>query len=177
MRASVSVRKVKHPRYKFRAYYPQTLEDGATVRRAAFFGTRAEAQAFAAEKEMEVTNHGTQHGTVEYAERAALVRYRKWAAKRPDAPPLAALLEKAIAAHETARPPLSVAEAIDARIDAVDRRKLSSRHQDDLRCRLARFRTDFGERQVADVRLANVEAWLHRLGVSAVTWGNYARAV
>src|SRR6187549_634866 len=83
MRASVSVRKVKHPRYKFRAYYPQTLEDGATVRRAAFFGTRAEAQAFAAEKEMEVTNHGTQHGTVEYAERAALVRYRKWAAKRP----------------------------------------------------------------------------------------------
>jgi integrase len=177
MRASVSVRKVKHPRYKFRVFYPQTIDDGATVRRAAFFATRAEAQAFAAAKELEVTNHGTRHGTVEYAERAAIVRYRKWAANRPDAPPLSALLEKAIAAHEKARPPLSVSQAIDARMDAVDRRKLSSRHQEDLRCRLARFRTKFGERQVADVRLEDVEAWLHSLNVSAVTWRNYARTV
>jgi integrase len=87
------------------------------------------------------------------------------------------MLEKAIAAHEKARPPLSVAQAIDARMDAVDRRKLSSRHQEDLRCRLARFRTKFGEHQVADVRLEDVDGWLHSLNVSPVTWRNYARTV
>jgi integrase len=30
---------------------------------------------------------------------------------------------------------------------------------------------------VADVKLADVDAWLHRLDVSATTWGNYAKAI
>jgi integrase len=177
MSKSVSVRKVKHPRYKFRVFYPETREDGSGIRRPAFFVTKAEAQAFADEKETEVTNHGTRHATVEDDERAALIRFRKWAAKRPDAPSLSALLERAIAAHETARRPLTVAKAIDARMDAADRRELSARHQADLKCRLERFGKDFGALQVADVRLADVEAWLHRLDVSAGTWTNYARVV
>jgi integrase len=175
MSANVSVNRVKHPRYRFRVFFPETLADGSTVRRPAFFRTRAEADAFAEEKEIEVTNHGTRHATVEDDERAALIKYRTWAAKRPDAPCLSALIVRAIAAHETARPPLTVGEAIDARLDAADRRKLSPRHQSDLQCRLARFRTDFGARQVADVTLADVEAWLHRLDVSPTTWGNYAK--
>ena len=75
------------------------------------------------------------------------------------------------------RPPLTVSEAIAARLDSAGRRKLSARHQNDLQCRLARFRSAFGIRQMADVKLTEVEAWLHRLDVSATTWANYGRVI
>ncbi len=177
MSSSVSINRVSHPRYKFRVFYPETLPDGSTVRRPAFFRARAEADAFAKAKEIEVTNHGTRHGTVEDDERAALIKYRTWAAGRKDAPSLSTLMEKAIAAFEAARPPLTVAEAIIARLEAVDRRKLSARHQQDLKNRLQRFAADFGKQQIADVTLADVERWLHRLDVSAGTFRNYAKVL
>ena len=110
-------------------------------------------------------------------ERAGLIRYRSWAAQRADAPSLAALIARAIAAHETARPPHTVAQAIDARMDAADRRKLSPRHQDDLKSRLERFRLKFGERQAADITAHEIETWLHRLDVAPQTWTNYARVI
>jgi integrase len=177
MGKTVSILRVRHPRYKFKVSYRETQADGSTARRFAYFANKAEASAFAAEKGAELTNHGTRHGSVEDDERAALIRYRSWAAQRQDAPALSMLVARAIAAHETARQPLTVAEAIDARLDTADRRALSARHQADLKCRLARFAADFGPLQVADVRLADVEAWLHRLDVSAGTWTNYARVI
>jgi integrase len=177
MSKTVSILRVRHPRYKFKVSFRETQQDGRPARRFAYFTTKGEAAAFAAGKGAELTNHGTRHGSVEDDERAALIRYRSWAAKRDEAPPLSLLVARAIAAYETARRPLTVAEAIDARLDAADRRKLSARHQADLKCRLARFAQDFGALQVADVRLADVEAWLHRLEVSAGTWTNYARVI
>ena len=151
-----SILKVRHPRYEWKISYKETQPDGSPVRRFRYFLNREEAKAFAEEREKELTNHGTRHGTVEDDERAALIKYRVWAEKRPDAPPLSALIERAIAAHETARPPHAVAQAIDARLDAVDRRKLSARHQADLKCRLERFASDFGTRQIRFI-CANVQ--------------------
>lgn len=177
MSQSVSVLKVKHPRYSYKVSYPETQPDGSTVRRYPYFKTKGEASAFAAEKRTELSNHGTRHGSVDDDERAALIRYRSWAENRPDAPTLSALIASAIAAHETARPPHTIAEAIDARLDAADRRKLSARHQSDLSSRLERFRADFGARQIADVTLRDVETWLNRLDVAAQTWTNYARVI
>jgi integrase len=177
MRTNASVLEIEHPRYNFRVSFRETLPNGSAVRRFRYFVKKGEAAAFAAEKGTEIANHGARHATVEDDERAALIKFRTWAAKRPDAPSLSALIEKAIAVHETARPPITVSEAIDLRMDSVDRRKLSARHRGDLQCRLERFRTAFGTLQVADVKLAEVDAWLHRLDVSATTWGNYARAI
>jgi integrase len=74
------------------------------------------------------------------------------------------------------RPPIT-AEAIDARQDNADRRNLSDRHRADLKSRLKQFREDFGSRQIADVSMREVEAWLHRLDVSPQTRTNYARVI
>ena len=177
MRKSSSVLRVRHPRYKWKVSYKETLSDGSPVRRFAYFVKKEEATAFSEERATELTNHGTRHGTVDEDERAALIKFRVWASKRPDAPTLSALIQRAIAAHETARPPHSVSQAIDARFDAADRRKLSPRHQDDLKSRLERFRLDFGEKQIADITLREVEVWLNRLDVAPGTWTNYARVV
>lgn len=163
--------------YLFRVSYKDTLPDGTTRRRFSYFRKRGEADAFARSREKELADHGTRHGNVNADARAAFVRYNAWAAGRPDAPSLSALLEKAIAAFETARPPLTVSQAIDARLDAVDRRKLSARHQQDLKNRLDRFAADFGAKQIADVTLREVESWLNRLDVAPQTWTNYARVI
>jgi len=177
MRKSVSILRVRHPRYRFKVAYKETLPDGTPARRFTYFAGKPEAAAFAATKETELVNHGTRHGSIDEDERAALIKYRVWAARRQDAPSLSVLIARAIAAHETARPPHTVSEAIDARMDAADRRKLSARHQEDLKSRLERFRLDFGERQLADITLRDVETWLHRLDVAPQTWTNYARVV
>lgn len=174
---SVSVRAVKHPRYRFKVSYRETLPDGTHLRRFRYFNKKAEADSFAQEKKIEIRNHGSRHSSIEEDERAALIRYRLWAANRDDAPSLSRLVEKAIEVFENDRPPLKVSEAIDARLEIATRRGLSRRHIADLESRLNRFRKDFGNLQLADIKAAAVESWLHRLKVGAETWRNYAKTI
>lgn len=177
MRTAATILKVKHPRYKYKVSYKAIQADGSQVRRFAYFLTRKEADEYADERTTEITNHGSRHGTVEEDERAGLIKYRVWAEKNPDVPSFSTLIARAIAAHDNAKPPHTIAEAIDARQDNADRRNLSDRHRADLKSRLKQFREDFGSRQIADVSMREVEAWLHRLNVSPQTWTNYARVI
>lgn len=177
MKEAVAVHPVRHPRYRFRVTFRETQADGTSIRRKSYFTTKREADEFARTRRVEIGNHGARHASVEDDERAALIRFREWSSRRGDAPSLSALLERAIAAHEAARPPCTVSQAIDARLHAADRRGLSDRHQADLRSRLERWRGKHGARQIADISAREVEAWLHRLSVSPVTWGNYARSI
>ena len=132
------MRRVRHPRYNYRVSFPETLPDGTTIRRASFFVNKGEAESFAKERKVAITNHGTRHSNITDEERAAIIRFREWAASRDDAPSLSSMVERAIAAHADERPPMTVAEAIDARLEAAERRGLSSRHRQDLQCRLER---------------------------------------
>ncbi len=177
MSNQVTILPVKHARYSFKVSFRETNSAGAVGRRFRYFETKSEADSFAREKSVELQNHGTRHATVEDNERAGLIRYREWAATRPDAPTIATLIERAIAAHESERPAYSVAQAIADRLDAVAKRKLSPRHLADLRARLGRFEADFGPQQISTVKPAAIEAWLHRLGVGGETWRNYAKAI
>ncbi len=177
MRKSVAIHPVKHPRYKWRVSYRFTDDTGKPGRRHSYFARKAEAEAFAAEKGVELANHGARHGTVEDDERAALVRFREWAARRTDPPTLAALIEQAIAQHERSRPRSTVREAIDRRVMAAHKRGVSAVHLSDLEKKLDRFAAEYGERQIADVTREDVEGWLHRLNVSPTTWRNYAVAI
>src|SRR5436190_5170597 len=110
--ANASVLEIEHPKYNSGVSFRETLPNGFAVRRLKYLVKKGEAAAFAAEKGAEIGNHGAIHATVEDDERAALKKFRTRAAMRPDVPPLSALIEKAIAAHETARPPLTVSEAM-----------------------------------------------------------------
>lgn len=138
---------------------------------------REEADAFAGKRAVEIANHGARHAAVEDEERAVLIRFRTWAAQRDDPPTLASLLEQAISAYENARPQLTVARAVELRLEAARRRGLSARHLGDLKARLERFSDAFGTRQLADLKSSDVEAWLHRLDVGPETWRNYAKVI
>jgi len=168
---------VSHPKYACKVSFQETRDDGSKARRYAYFPTKKAAQALAAKKRVELGNHGTRHGDVAEDERGALIAYRTWASRREDAPSLSALLAKAIEAHETARPPLTVSEAVAARTEAAEKRGLSRAHTDDLRQRLERFAESFGKCQIADLSAVEIEQWLHRLGVGPQTWRNYAKVI
>ena len=177
MAKAVSVNRVKHPRYRYKVSYREVQPDGLPVRRFAYFVKREEADAFADKRAVEIANHGARHSAIEDEERAVLIRFRTWAAQRDDPPTLASLLERAITAYENARPPLTVAQAVDLRLEAARRRGLSARHLGDLESRLERFSEEFGTQQLADLKSAAVEAWLHRLEVGPETWRNYAKVI
>jgi integrase len=120
---------------------------------------------------------GAEHATVTGEEQAALIRFREWRKATPGAPSLPAVVEAAIATHANAGESLTVSEAIGLRLDSVEKRGLSERHKSDLRLRLAKFETAFGTRNIASITTAEIDSWLHKLGVGPVAWMNYARSI
>ena len=69
----------------------------------------------------------------------------------------------------------TVADAIKARMDDAERRKLSARHHKDLRLRLARFGESFGSRALRSVSAEEISQWLDGLDVGPQSRVNYHR--
>jgi integrase len=150
---------------------------GKAVTKTAWPKSKREADALAAEKRRVLTAHGAAHASVSASERAALIRFREWRKATPGAPDLSAVVESAIAAFSAAQSTITVTEAIRQRLEDAERRKLSPRHQADLKNRLARFAKAFGKRPLSAVTVDELSHWLHGLGVAPKTWENYALAL
>ncbi|RFC52236.1 MAG: Integrase [Verrucomicrobia bacterium] len=150
---------------------------GKAVTKTAWPKSKREAEALAAEKRRELTAHGAAHASVSSSERAALIRFREWQRATPGAPDLSAVVESAIEAFSAAQSTITVTEAIRQRLEDAERRKLSPRHQADLKSRLARFATAFGMRPLSAVTVDDLSHWLHGLGVAPKTWENYSLAL
>ena len=177
MRDTVSVKAVKHPRYKFVVAYRERQDDGTTIRRKNYYHLKKEADAFAVEQRGKLANHGTEHSHVADDERAALIRFRTWSKDQPPGVSVLDLINEAIAAREASAFTSTVKELIQARELQAQRKDSSPRHLADLENRLKRFEGDFGKRLAADVKPAEIEQWLHGLNLSAVSFGNYKRAI
>ncbi len=85
MRYGPSLKKVSHPRYEWRVRWREGDKDCQK-----FFATgkKVEAKAFAQSKAIEIQNHGTKHGTVSDAERAAIIAFRDAVAGLPAPQPV-----------------------------------------------------------------------------------------
>ncbi len=177
MREKVSLRSVKHPRYKYMVTYPEVLPDGRTVRRKAYFDTKEEAKGVAAEKKAEVSDHGAKHAHITEEERAALIRFRVWAAERRESITLLDLINTAIEAKEKNTFDATIQDLIDARILQAQKKKSAPRHLRDLEQHLNRFGKEFGKRLAVEVESSEIEQWIHGMPISAVTFGNYRRAI
>jgi len=151
--------------------------NGRAKRQERWFQTQREAEEALRKVKTQVAAHGAKHASTTPEEQAALVRFREWTARTPNAPSLVAIVEAAISAHANASESLTVAEAIRLRLDSVERRGLSERHSEDLRLRLAKFEASFGTRQIASITAAEIERWLHKLEVGPTTWANYAKVI
>jgi integrase len=177
MRDSVSVRPVKHPRYKFVVAFRERQADGSTARRKNYYPTKKAADAFAVEQRGKLANHGAKHSHVADDERAALIRFRIWSEAQKGTVSLLDLINEAILARETSAFTITVKEMIQARELQAQRKGSAPRHLSDLESRLNRFGLAFGKRVAAEVKTAEIEQWLHGLDLSAVSFGNYKRAI
>lgn len=177
MKNPVSIKSVSHPRYKFVVASPGIRSDGVKVRRKAYFVTKGEASAFAAERRAEISSHGAKHSNVTDEERTALIRFRSWSERRENAPSLLELVNEAIAAREKVAIKCTVRELVDLRLRDAERTGLSVRHQHDLLCRLRRFEKDFGEQQAASLSPTELGSWLHGIAPGAQNFTNYKRVI
>jgi integrase len=177
MRETVSITKVKHPRYKVIVSYPDILPDGTSKRRKSYFSTREGANSFAAERRAEIASHGAKHAHVTDDERASLIRFRTWNESRQSPISLSTLINEAIAARDSSTVTCTVQQLIDARINQAQRKQSSKRHLDDLTHRLDRFATTFGKRNAGDVEPSQIEQWLHGLALSPISFANFKRAI
>jgi integrase len=177
MRDTVSLKPVKHPRYKFVVTHPEQLPDGSTARRKTYFQTKQEAKAFVAKRNAQLATHGAKHGHVADDERAALIRFRTWSEGRNESVSLLDVINAGIEFKERSAFTKSVHDLIQARILQARKMGSSRRHLVDLDSRLNRFAADFGTRLAADVTATEIEHWIHGLGLSAVSFGNYKRAI
>ena len=156
------VKPYKHPRLKF---VVRSNVTGKWERR--FFRTKAEAETYAAQREIDLLNQGSEAMAFPtelrvMAQRAArqLAEYKKTI---DDA---AEFYIKHLEAT-TRSVPLEAAmrELIENRRAAG----ASARYLKDLRLRLARFCNDFPGRTVADVTTADIDTWLASLNLAPVT--------
>jgi len=177
MRDTVSLKPVKHPRYKFVVTHPEHLSDGSSTRRKTYFLTRLEAKAFFAERNAELATHGAKHSHVADDERSALIRFRTWCQGRRESFSLLDVINAGIEVKERSAYVCTVRDLVDARVSHAQKKGSSLRHIADLKTRLNRFAVEFGTRIAADLTATEIEHWLHRLGMSAVSFDNYKRAV
>jgi Site-specific recombinase XerD len=162
------IKPYKHPRLKF---VVRSKVTGKWERR--FFQTKSEAETYAAQKEIELLNHGTEAMAFPtelriMAQRAAhqLAEYNKTIS---DA---AQFYLKHLEAT-TRSVPLSVAMN-----ELIENRKASgasARYCNDLRLRIGRFCNDFPERKLSDLSTREVDDWLAGLKLAPVTRNTFRR--
>ncbi len=151
--------------------------NGRAKRQERWFQTQRDAEEALRKLKTQVAAHGVQHAVTSPEEQSALIRWREFKAKHPDAPSLPAIIEAAIASHTSTSESLTVSEAIQMRLTSAERFKRGERHLKDLRLRLARFEKDFGPRDITSITTDDIERWLNGLNRSPVTWVNYAKSI
>lgn len=172
----VAIRPVKHPNYAFRATFRQGDEYAQR-----YFKTKAEARAFASEKEIELLNQGRRHGEITEAERQAVILAREmaeaYAAKGvPDFSMDAAL--KHYAAHlDARRVSVRSLEAYDAFYAAKEREGSSFRYLADISSRVQAFAKMHKENLVAEITREDVTGYLNRLNLAPLTMANHHRMI
>jgi integrase len=162
------IKPYKHPRLKF---VVRSNATGKWERR--FFQTKAEAETYAAQKEVELLNQGTEGMAFPtelriMAQRAAiqLAEYKKTISDAAE------FYIKHLAAT-TRSVPLTVAMN-----ELIENRKASGasvRYCNDLRLRISRFCNDFPDRRVSEISTVDLDNWLAGLQLAPVTRNTFRR--
>jgi integrase len=140
-----------------------------------FFETQAEAKTYAAQKEIELLNQGTEGMAFPtelriMAQRAAnrLAEYNRT---------IAEAVEFYLKHLQTERGSVPVRQAVQELISNRKDAGFSMRYCGDLKIRLGRFAKAFAERTVATITTKEIDAWLESLGVGPVTRNTFRRDV
>lgn len=171
-KVTVSVLKIRHPRYKFSV----VMSRGGERQRQRYFKTKGEAEAAAEAMKIEVANLGTRAAAfITDLDRALIMEASEKLA--PYGKTLREALDFYLAHLGRVQRSCTVADLVDDLLTLKGREKKSQRYQDDLRLKLERFSNSFEGRQVAAVTTDEISTWLHGLNLSAVSVTNYRRVL
>jgi integrase len=151
----------------------RTKEDGTRVRvrPRRTFSSAQEAHTFAKLKRVERSNYGVSAVSMD-----EMLRGDALAAQRLLAPFGVTILTAAefYASHkERLERSETVSNAVRALLSAKQGDNLRPRYLVDLRCRLSRFSAAFGDRLLADLQPAELEAWLRSLALAPLGRNTY----
>lgn len=164
------VRKCTHPKAPWRVSYKAEREGKAITLRKSFAYEDAAWQ-FAEDKDREISNHGVRYGDIPPEARRAIDFYRDERAALEElgasVPKFEDLIADALASIRAAHAAqkenaIPVAEAV-AEFISYKQTRVGSRQLADLIIRLRRFAQEHGNRPVASITTAEVEAWLSGL--------------
>jgi integrase len=176
-RQLVTLRKYKHPRYKFRVTFRQgdKYEQKYFTARSGPDG----ADAFMAEKQVELMNEGRKHGDFTDAERKAVIRSRELAESFAAAGVKGFTLDAALkfyADHLHLRcRSAKVLVAYDEFVETREKEGASASHLRDFTYRLQLFAKKHAKRLVAEITTKDVDAWLFGLKHSAQSRDKHRR--
>jgi integrase len=151
----------------------RVLEDGrrVRVRPRRTFSSAEEARTFARLKRVERENHGTAAVSMDEKLRGDTLEACRILAPFGvtvlDAAKYYALQMRRLTESET------VSGAVKALLEAKSANNLRPRYLKDLRLRLARFENVFGDRKLADIQPAEIEAWLRSLSLAPLGRNSY----
>jgi len=164
-RELVTLKKVKHPRYKFRVTYRQGdeyLQKYFTART----GPNG-ADSFIAEKRVELINEGRKHADFTEAERKAVIRSRELAMSFAAAGVKDFSLEAALSffeAHLNLRRRLvNMIAAYDEFVETRQKEGVSKVHLRDFQYRLERFAKKHATQLVAEITTSDIDSWIFGL--------------
>ena len=176
-RELVTLRKYKHPRYKYRVTYRQgdSYEQKYFVARTGPEG----ADAFVDEKRVELLNEGRKHGDFSDDERKAVIRARELAESFAESGVRGFSLDTALsfyAEHLNARRRSArVLVAFDEFVETRTKERVSAAHLKDFKYRLEPFAKKYAKRLMAEISTKDVDAWLFALKCAPQTRANHRR--
>jgi integrase len=144
------------------------VRDGRRFRLRRTFAQRSQAETFARLKKIERENRGTQSISMPELLRAQALEAARLL-EPYEGTSLLDVVHEYIWRRELVTKSETVKNALDSFLAAKRGDNLRPRYLEDLRYRLGRFSETFGERKVAAIAPAEVDAWLRDLGQSPVS--------
>lgn len=162
-----------HPGFAWVVYWPAL--DPGKPRNSRRFRTKKAADAFALDKEVEIANRGREAAALH----DSIAKEAAWAVRelKPYGVSLREVVAEFISRRNASDRSSRVDDAINEFLDLKKAAGKSPRYLGDLRYKLNRFATDYGETLMAEISPAILDAWLEGLGVSPVTRNGFHRVL
>jgi integrase len=167
-RPAYRIKKYKHPRLK---YVVRTKISGKWQRK--FFQTKAEAETYVQQKEIELLNQGREG--VQFPSWLRIQAQQGQERLQPHGKTILDAVEFYIKHLEATQRSAKVSQAVDELIENRKGSGASARYCYDLKLRLGRFSKNFGDRIISTINTAEIDDWLTGLNLAPVTRNTFRR--
>jgi integrase len=162
------IKKYKHPHLK---YVVRSKISGKWERK--FFQTKAEAETYVQQKEIELLNQGREG--VQFPSWLRIQAQQGKDRLQPHGKTISDAVDFYIKHLEATQKSAKVSQAVEELIENRKGSGASARYCYDLKLRLGRFSKDFGHRIISTINTAEIDDWLTGLNLAPVTRNTFRR--